>query len=278
MTAALTAPAPASPAEQLPRGGARRRVLALAAAEIRLLLRNRTAVVNSLLMPLLLVAGVAAITRANGGELDGARIVTSAIGVTLVFLTYSNLVTTFVARREDLVLQRMRTGELTDAEVLLGTAVPTLLVTVVQLVVVGAGVAVLGRWSAPVDVVLPLVAVLGGGVLMVALAAASTSLARTVESAQLSTLPLVLAATTLSGLMIPLTGFPEQLAQAARFLPLNPVIELAQLGLVGTTWDGRAVDTAGAWAAAALPAAVLAGWLVGAALLARLVFRWAPRR
>jgi ABC-2 type transport system permease protein len=277
VTATLTAPAP-TPAEPLPRGGARRRVLAIAAAEIRLLLRNRTAVVNSLLMPLLLVAGIAVITRANGGELDGARIVTSAIGVTLVFLTYANLVTTFVARREDLVLQRMRTGELTDAEVLLGTAVPTLLVTAVQIVLVGAGVAVLGRWSAPVDVVLPLLAVAGGGALMVALAAASTSLARTVESAQLSTLPLVLATTTLSGLIVPLTGFPEQLAQAARFLPLNPVIELAQLGLVGETWDGRAVDTAGAWAAAPLPLAVLAGWLVGGALLARLVFRWAPRR
>jgi ABC-2 type transport system permease protein len=253
-------------------------VLALAAAETRLLLRNRTAVVNSLLLPLAVVAAVGAITVSNGGTVDGSGLVASAIGVTLTFVTFYNLVTTFVARREELVLQRMRTGELTDAEVLLGTAVPTLLVTVVQVVLVAVGVAVLGTWSAPVDVVLPLVALLGGAALMVVLAAVSTSFTRTVEAAQFTTLPLVLAATMLSGLLIPLSDFPEQVGQGARFLPLTPVIELSRLGLVGKTWNGQAVDTAGAWAASPLALSVLVGWLVGGTILARLVFRWAPRR
>jgi ABC-type multidrug transport system permease subunit len=259
-------------------GSARRRVLALAAAEARLLLRNRTAVLSSMLLPLAVVAAVGAITVSNGSRIDGPGLIASAIGVTLTFVTFYNLVTTFVARREELVLQRMRTGELTDAEVLLGTAVPTLLVTVVQIALVAVAVAVLGEWSTPVDVVLPLVAVLGGGALMVLLAAVSTSFTRTVEAAQFTTLPLVLTATMLSGLLIPLSDFPEQVAQVARFLPLTPVIELSRLGLVGTTWDGQAVDTAGAWAASPLALTVLAGWLVGGALLARLVFRWAPRR
>jgi len=45
------------------------------------------------------------------------------------------------------------------------------------------------------------------------------------------------------------------------------------------TRRGHAVDTAAAWAAAALvPLAVLAGWLVVGALVARGVFRCAPRR
>jgi ABC-2 type transport system permease protein len=108
--------------------------------------------------------------------------------------------------------------------------------------------------------------------------APTTSITRTVEAAQFTTMPLVLTATVLSGLMIPLADFPEQVAGVARFLPLTPVIELSRLGLVGETWDGRAVDAAGAWAASPLPLAVLAGWLVGGAILARLVFRWAPRR
>jgi ABC-2 type transport system permease protein len=259
-------------------GSARRRVLALAAAETRLLLRNRTAVMSSVLLPLALVAAVGGITVSNGGTVDGPGLVATAIGVTLTFVTFYNLVTTFVARREELVLQRMRTGELTDAEVLFGTAVPTLLVTAVQVALVAVGVVALGYWSAPVDVVLPLVALLAGGALMVVLAAASTSITRTVEAAQFTTMPLVLTATVLSGLMIPLADFPEQVAGVARFLPLTPVIELSRLGLVGETWDGRAVDAAGAWAASPLPLAVLAGWLVGGAILARLVFRWAPRR
>ena len=113
---------------------------------------------------------------------------------------------------------------------------------------------------------------------MVVLAAVSTSFTRTVEAAQFTTMPLVLTATMLSGLLIPLSDFPEQVAQVARFLPLTPVIELSRLGLVGTTWEGQTVDTAGAWAASPLALAVLAGWLVGGAILARLVFRWAPRR
>jgi ABC-2 type transport system permease protein len=277
MTATLPA-VPTSPNDLGSRGRSRRRVRALASAEIRLLLRNRTAAVNSLLGPVLLLGSVGAITVSNGGELDGPSLIASAIAITLILVAYYNLVTTFVARREDLVLQRMRTGELTDAEVLLGTAVPTLLVTVVQILVVGVGVVALGKWSPPVDVVLPLTALLGGGALMVLLAAVSTSFTRTVESAQFTTLPLVLAAMMLSGLLVPLSGFPEPVAQVFRLLPLTPVIELSRLGLVGETWNGHAVDTAGAWAAAPVPLAVLAGWLVVGAVLARLVFRWAPRR
>src|SRR3954462_12301430 len=92
-----------SPADLGSRGTARRRVLALASAEIRLLLRNRTAVVSSLLPPLPLLRSVAAIAVPNGRELDGPNFITSAIGITLIFVAYYNLVTPFVARREELV-------------------------------------------------------------------------------------------------------------------------------------------------------------------------------
>ncbi|WP_138760499.1 ABC transporter permease [Modestobacter altitudinis] len=278
MTATTLPVVDASPSDLGSRGSARRRVLALASAEIRLLLRNRTAVVNSLLGPVLLLGSVGAIAVSNGLELDGPGLLASAIGISLILVAYYNLVTTFVARREEQVLQRMRTGELTDGEILLGTAVPTLLVTVVQILAVGVGVVVLGRWSGPVDVVLPLLALLGGSALMVVLAAASTSFTRTVEAAQFTTLPLVLAATLFSGLLVPLSDFPEPVAEAFRFLPLTPVIELSRLGLVGETWSGHSVDTAGAWIAAPVPLAVLAGWLVVGAVVARRVFRWAPRR
>lgn len=257
--------------------GALSRTTAIAGAEIRLLLRNRTAVVNSVLMPLCIVAAIPAFGWGGVSGL-GPGLVVSSIGATLVFLTYYNLVTTLVARREERVLRRLRTGELTDGEIILGTAAPTLLVSVVQICLVAAGVAVLGHWSPPIDVVLPLIAVLGGSAVMVALAAASTSFTRSTESAQITTLPLVLAATSLSGLLFPLHLLPDALADLARFLPLTPVLELARLGLAGQTWDGDAVDLAGAWSAAPLPLAVLAGWLVLGTLVARRVFRWSPRR
>ena len=69
-----------------------RRVGALAAAETRLLARNRTAVVNSVLMPLLLVGFVAAV---GGDGMLGVDLLVAAAGFTLVFLTYYNLVTTY---------------------------------------------------------------------------------------------------------------------------------------------------------------------------------------
>lgn len=265
------------PAAQRGGPGRLRRTRALAAGEALLFLRNRTAVVNSVLLPLLSVAMVAVLGR-NGSEGVGPRVAVTAIGITLVFLTYYNLVTTFVARREELVLQRMRTGELTGPEVLLGTAVPTLIVTGAQVALVLIGVAVLGEWRPPVDVVLPLIALVGGTALMVLLAAASTAFTRTAESAQITTLPLVVAATGLSGLVFPLTVFPEPVAAVARFLPLSPVVELAQLGFAGRTWDGATVDLGGAWAAAPLPLAVLVAWIAVSAVVAPRVFRWAPLR
>jgi ABC-2 type transport system permease protein len=256
-----------------------RRTLALCAAETRLFLRNRTAVVNSLVLPLLLVAAVPALGIGSEGGVDvGGRLVVTAIGVTLVFLTYYNLLTTFVARREELVLQRMRTGELTGAEVVLGTAAPTLLISAGQVAVVALGTTVLGEAPAPVDVVLPLVAFAGGAALMLVLAAASTAFTRSAESAQVTALPLLTVSSVLSGVFFPLSVLPDALATAARLLPVTPVVELAQLGLLGQTWDGRAVDLAGVWAAAPQPLAVLAGWLVVGSWAARSRFRWAPRR
>ena len=252
-----------------------RRVGTLAAAETRLLARNRTAVVNSVLMPLLLVGFVAVV---GGDGLLRVDLLVAAVGFTLVFLTYYNLVTTYVARREDLVLQRMRTGELTDAEVLAGTAAPTLLVTAVQIGLVAAGVAVLGRWTAPVDPVLPVLAVLLGAPVMVLLAAASSVFTRTPESAQITTLPVVVGATALSGLFFPLSELPEGLATVARLLPLTPVVELVQLGVDGRTWDGAAVAGGELWSATLSPLATLLAWAAIAGVVTARWFRWAPRR
>jgi ABC-type multidrug transport system permease subunit len=226
-------------------------------------------------MPLLLVGFVAVV---GGDGLLGADLLVAAAGFTLVFLTYYNLVTTYVARREDLVLQRLRTGELSDGQVLLATAVPTLLVTAVQIGLVAAGVAVLGRWTAPVDPVLPVLAVLLGATVMVLLATASTVFTRTPESAQITTLPVVMGATALSRLFFPLNVLPEELATVARLLPLTPVIELAQLGVDGRTWDGEVVAGAGLWWAALGPLGTLLAWTAIAALATARWFRWSPRR
>ena len=110
------------------------------------------------------------------------------------------------------------------------------------------------------------------------MAAASTSFTRTPESAQITTLPIVLVTTALSGILQPLTVFPDALATIARLLPVTPVIELVQLGLAGTTWDGEVVAGGELWSAALQPLAVLAVWVVVGGVAAARGFRWAPRR
>ena len=58
------------------------------------------------------------------GDGVGAVIVTSVAVLAIGMVVYYNLVTAYVGRREEYVLKRLRTGELTDPEILAGTAHP----------------------------------------------------------------------------------------------------------------------------------------------------------
>ena len=115
-------------------------------------------------------------------------------------------------------------------------------------------------WPLPVNPALVMAAVLLGTVVFVLLAAASTAMTRTVEMAQLSTLPVVLISMVLGGLFPP-DMLPGPLPWVAQVLPLTRVVDLMWLGLTGTTRDGPGgwvVAPAGSFAALL----VLAAWVV----------------
>jgi ABC-2 type transport system permease protein len=119
-------------------------------------------------------------------------------------------------------------------------------------------------------------AVVLGTVVFVLLAAASTAMTRSVEMAQLSTLPVVVMSMVLGGLF-PVGMLPGPVQWVAQVLPLTRVVDLLWLGLTGATRDGT---TAGEWAATGgIPAAllVLAAWVVAGALASRRFMRWEPR-
>ncbi|HLR97746.1 MAG TPA: ABC transporter permease [Jiangellaceae bacterium] len=259
------------------RGGSARRMLSLARAETKLLVRNRTAVVNSLLLPIILVVffWYAMPGEAMGGSM--MHLLTMMLVFTLLFVTYYNLVTTYVARRQDSVLKRMQTGELTDAEILLGTAVPTMLVSLVQIGIVTLGLGLLGELVMPTNLILIALALVGGTALMIGLAAASTVFTRTAETAQITTLPLIMVSMGLSGLFFPLSILPDALATISRFLPVTPVVELSNLGLFGQTAEQDVVGFADTFSHAALPTAVLIAWILIGVYLTRDRFRWSPR-
>ncbi|MFI7543510.1 ABC transporter permease [Actinoplanes sp. NPDC049599] len=252
--------------------GAGGRVRSLARAELLLLWRNRMTLLHVLFTP---VAFVALLASANTG--DGALALTALFGFLLLSTVYHPLVSTYVARRESLVLKRLRVGELTDGEILAGAAVPVVLVGLAQAVLaVGAGALLLGL-PTPVNPPLLLLGMAGGLVLFTVLAAASAAFTATVELAQITTLPVLLACMLGSGLMLPRESLPGPVAAVAEYLPLTPVVELLRLGWLGTADDGAPADFAGTTGAAGLPVVILAAWVMLAVGAVRRRFRWEPR-
>ncbi|WEH37518.1 ABC transporter permease [Streptomyces sp. AM 4-1-1] len=248
------------------------RLTALGRAELVLLARNRTAVFVALVVPLLMV--VAMKSSLDGIDLDGTGLtvagvaLSGGVGMVLIQVVHMNLVAAFVARREDLVLKRLRTGEVPDLEILVGTSLPSVLLALVQCVLMVAVGGALFGLGAPERPELLLVGLLLGLVMMAALAAATSALTRTVQTASLTTLPLFIISMLGSGLFVPMEVLPDRLASFCELLPMTGVMTLVRAGWMGGT-DGH--DLLGAAGTALV-------WTVFAVLAVRRWFRWEPRR
>jgi ABC-2 type transport system permease protein len=256
------------------------RVAALARAEGVLLRRNRIALLTALALPVAMVYMLkfSGALDASGSRGTGAMLLTGLTVSALLLPVYYNLVTALVARREELVLKRLRTGEATDAEILAGTAAPAITIAWAQVAVAAiAAVAIFGM-GAPANIALVLAALVLGTAVFALLAAVSTAVTRTVELAQVTTLPVLVVPLFSSGLLFPLSVLREPLRSVAQALPLTPVVELMRLGLSGTAADGHHLGLAASFGAAASPVLVLAAWIAAGAWAARRWFRWEPRR
>ncbi|MER6299184.1 ABC transporter permease [Kitasatospora sp. NPDC001539] len=283
-TAARTAPRAAGPQSTAagPRTTAARRLLALGRAETTLLLRNRTALFTALVLPLVLVTSLRSTLQKQAESNPGldvhSLLVYGSVGMALAFVVYYNLTAAYVGRRGELVLKRLRTGEARDLEILLGTAVPSLTLGLLMAALIGIGGSLGLRLAVPVN---PLLMLIGLGLAlatMIALAALSSAFTRTVETAGITTLPVMLVMQLGSGLFVPLEVMPGRLADVCRLLPTTPAFQLIRLGWFGT--DGSAAPTgfAGSWGAAAPHLATGTVWLGLAVWGAVRYFRWEPRR
>lgn len=261
-----------------------RRLRALGRAELLLLARNRSALFSALVVPLLMLWALHdSLPRHYSGraaDLATAPVLASgSIGVVLLVVLYSTLVPAFVARREDLVFKRLRTGQLLDLEILGGTALPVAVIALVQCaVLIGVSTLAFGV-RAPRNALLLALAVLLGFVLAVAFAAVTSIWTRTTEMAQLTTVPLLIVSVAGSGLVLPLAAMPHGMAAVCKWLPLTPVMELVRLAWLGSA-NGAAkpLGAAASWSAAVpyLGAALI--WAAVAQHLLRRWFRWEPRR
>ncbi|GGN02360.1 ABC transporter permease [Streptomyces fuscichromogenes] len=250
----------------------RRRLGALARAELLLLGRNRSAVLIALLVPLSLPITV----RPAFGQLDlkgkglntGTLMLTAAIGFSFLFAVYTSLVSAYVARREELVLKRLRTGELADAEILAGTALPAVCLGLAQALVLTVGCAVLLHAGVPAAPYLTVLGLLTGLLISAALAALTSAFTRTTESAQVTALPVVFVSMLGSGIAVPADALPDRVARAGELLPLSPAVRLVRAGWTGELSTAQALTTT----------LTALAWTAVAVFAVRRWFRWEPRR
>ncbi|MFK4105063.1 ABC transporter permease [Streptomyces sp. NPDC019531] len=248
------------------------RITALGRAELTLFLRSKGMIVSAVFVPLLLPFSVQAATQdldlKDKGLSLGLVLLPAAIGFSLLFAVYVALIGVFVGRREELVLKRLRTGELRDREIMAGAALPSIVTSLAQCVLLAVGCSILLDVAAPKAPLLAVLGVLLGLLMCAALAALTASFTRTVESAQVTGLPLTLVTMLGSGVTVPLEFLPDRLASVCELLPLSPVITLVRGG-----WSG---DLSAYEALGAVLTAV--AWSALAVFAVRRWFRWEPRR
>ncbi|MFJ8189655.1 ABC transporter permease [Streptomyces sp. NPDC096094] len=247
------------------------RMTALARAELTLLGRNKGTLFAALFVPLVLPVSVWSASKemdlAEAGLTTGTLVLPAAVGFSLLFAVYSAVVGVFVVRREELVLKRLRTGELRDVEILSGSAMPAVLSGLVQSLLLAVGCFVLLDLSAPSAPHLAVLGLLLGLVMCAALAAVTASFTRTGESAQVTPLPFMFVSMFGSGMFVPLEVLPDRLASLCELLPLTPVITLVRGGWTG---DLSAYEALGSVTTAV-------AWTVVAVFAVRRWFRWEPR-
>lgn len=247
------------------------RMTALARAEVTLLGRSRGTLFAAMFVPLLLPFSVREAAKgmdlAEAGLSLGTVVLPASIGFSLLYAVYATLVSVYTARREELVLKRLRTGELKDTEILAGAALPAVVTGIAQSLVLAIGCAFLLDVGAPEAPHLAVLGLLLGVVLCASLGAVTASFTRSVESAQVTTLPVVFLSMIFSGMFVPLEVLPDRVASMCELLPLTPVITLLRGGWTG---DLSAYEAIG-------PVLTGLAWTVLGVLAVRRWFRWEPR-
>ncbi|MET9609698.1 ABC transporter permease [Streptomyces sp. NPDC006512] len=244
------------------------RLAALGRSELTLLVRNRAALSVALLMPLMMVFVLrSSLDEDTVGSVAEATL-TGGIGMVLVLVVYMNLVSAYVARREELVLKRLRTGEAGDLEILVGTALPAAVIALAQITVLAlAGAAALGA-PLPANPLLLAAAVLAALPLLAGMAAATSVVTRNVETAGITTLPLFLITALGSGLFLPLDSLPDAVASVCELLPLSGVMTLVRAGWSGGVEGGEMLTAA----------VTTLAWIMVTVFAVQRWFRWEPRR
>ncbi len=249
------------------------RVLGLAHANALLMQRNLVTVVYAVAVPLLPLGLLATTSERTG---PAAAVPTGLVLLlALLFPVYYNLLSMFVTRRDELVLKRLRSGESTDAEIIVSMALPGAAIVLVVAGIAATVLAALG-FGLPTNPLLLALGLVLSCVTFAALALWTAAWTRNAEAAQLTSAPVLLLA--MVGSMR--AAFPAGAQQWVDLLPgaaLEDLVRVAWFGLEPGILGTDAVSWSATWGEAVPALGVLLGWTVIGALLARRAMTWEPR-
>lgn len=243
--------------------------LALAGAEIRLLVRDRPTLASATVIPLAMAVLLMQNKDIYPAQATGPLAATQLM-LMLSFSTYAAATMALAGRRADLYLKRLRNSPLSATGIVAGLTLPLFAVTVAQIAVVLTMVSVTLD-TPPVRPELLVLAVLIGGVLSVALAFLTAAYTRSPQAAQMTAMPplSVLAVGTFWTLARPV----DEVSVLPLLVPGGGIAQLARLG-----WDGvpggeltELLSLAGIAAGASLVTTAVA------CLVAARLFTWEPR-
>jgi ABC-2 type transport system permease protein len=241
-----------------------------------LLSRNRLAFIYAAVMPALPL--VLLFTGERGEPSVGAGAIVTMFLVVALFPVYYNVLSQFVSRRDELVLKRMRTGEIRDGELLASIALPGAISALVLSAIAVPIAAALGQ-PLPVNPVLYAALAVLTVTMFTAFAYWTAAWTRSAESAQLTSLPIIILASL--GPMT--TAIPDMSDRLRDLLSLTPGAAMSELvrigwfGFDGPTAHEATLSFADTWGQALHPLLVMAVWTYVAVVLARRSLRWEPR-
>jgi ABC-2 type transport system permease protein len=253
-----------------------RRVARLTRWNVILLSRNRLTFFYAAVLPLLPL--VLLFEGERGSETVGANAIGTVLLSTMLFPVYYNALSQFVNRRDELVLKRMRTGETRDSELIASMALPGLVIAVVVGAVTVPVAAALGQ-QLPVNPILYAGTVVAAAVMFAALASWTAAWTRSAESAQLTSLPIILLASA-GPLTVSIPDMSDALRSLLELTPGAAMTELVRVGwfgLDGPEANETTLAFAQTWSQVGPPLLVIAAWTVLGVTLAKRSMRWEPR-
>ncbi|OZM72644.1 multidrug ABC transporter permease [Amycolatopsis antarctica] len=247
---------------------AQRQLTALFKAEVKLIGRNSAVAATATIFPIGMAAALVFFGRENLGALGWALPVALQLLLMFGMTVYITTTLALTARREDLYLKRLRSGEASDGTILVGVSSPIIVLGLLQCLLTVAIVWVFGP-AAPTNPLVLLAAIVLGVAMCATLGFATTGAVSSTQQADMAAMPffLILLGT---GIWAATNG-AEGPNMLQTITPGGAMVDLARI-----SYD--ATSTFAAQVGDALPAlGALAVWTVIGAVSAKRYFRWETR-